>query len=192
MGKPKLLLPWREGRVIEAQLAAWRSGGVEAIVVVVHPDDAELAKVCRRSGAEVVIPSIAPPTMKESVLAGVEYLAARYKPRGDDVWMLAPADMPLLKSNLIDLLLAEYDPRQPKIIVPQCQGKRGHPVVFPWRLVAEAQALAADEGLNVLLERHDVRQVAVSDEGALMDIDTPEEYDRLVNANASRQAGPGG
>lgn len=179
MGRPKLLLPWREGSMIESQLQAWRDSQVAAVVVVVHPEDDQLADICRRAGAEVVVPDAAPPTMKASVQHGLDYLAGRYAPSAGDAWLLAPADMPLLGSELIDRILAAYDPEQPRIIVPECQGERGHPVLFPWRLVEEVRGLSPDEGLNVLRRRHGAERVVVADRGALVDIDTPSDYQRL-------------
>ena len=182
MGRPKLLLPWREGSVIESQLQAWRASRVAAVVVVVHPDDGKLAEVCRRAGAEVVVPDAAPPTMKASVLHGLEYIGGRYAPSASDAWLLAPADMPMLGSELINRILAAYDPNQPRIIMPECQGERGHPVLFPWWLVEEVRGLSPEEGLNVLRRRHGAEQILVADRGALVDIDTPGDYQRLHEA----------
>ena len=47
MGEPKLLLPWRDGTLIEHVLAQWLASRVACVTVVVHPDDQELAAVCR-------------------------------------------------------------------------------------------------------------------------------------------------
>jgi molybdenum cofactor cytidylyltransferase len=179
MGQPKLLLPWRGSSMIEAQLAAWRASRVTATIVIVHPEDAQLAAVCRRAGAEVVVAETAPPTMKASVLLGLDHLIKQYAPRQGDAWLLAPADMPMLSEQLIDQVLAAYDPDHPQIMVPQYHSERGHPVLFPWRLVEEVRGLSADEGLNVLRRRHGGTQVQVADAGILADIDTPAEYQRL-------------
>jgi molybdenum cofactor cytidylyltransferase len=127
--------------------------------------------------------------MKDSVLTGLDHIAQKYGPTADDAWLLAPADMPLLDHELIDRILAAYDPANPRIVVPECQGQRGHPVLFSWRLVEEVKRLSPDEGLNVLRRRHGAQYVVVSDRGALADIDTPDDYQRLHAAHGGMTAG---
>ncbi len=180
MGRPKLLLPWGPSTVIETVLAVWRQAGVEHVVVVVHPDDQPLADACRRAGAEAVMPAVAPPEMKVSILLGLEYIVAKYKPQASDVWLLAPADMPLLTSAVIRAVLAAHDPAHPQILIPTHAGRRGHPVLFPWPLTTEVFQLSADEGVNALARRHGYRGVELADGQAIgADIDTPEDYQRL-------------
>lgn len=181
MGQPKLLMPWGDSTLIEAQLAAWRASPVHATVVVIHPDDGQLDQVCRDSGAIVVRPKSPPEEMKVSVMHALRHLAERFAPDDHDAWLLAPADMPLLTASLIEQVLSAYDPGESAIIVPEVSGRRGHPVLFPWRLAAEVHNLGPDEGINTLRSRHTTRTVHVVDEGALCDVDTPTDYARLRN-----------
>ena len=184
MGAPKLLLPLSGGTIMEGTLAAWRASRVERIVVVVRPDDQELANVCRSYGVEVAIPPEAPPEMKDSVQYGLQYIEANFTPNAEDAWLLAPGDMPNLSLRVIDALIAEHDLSRPRILVPTLGGKRGHPVLFSWTLAAEVYSLSAAEGLNVLRQRHESQEVpcdSIEPGGstAFSDIDTPEDYERL-------------
>lgn len=180
MGRPKLLLPWREKTVIETVLSAWRASGVSHVVMTVRAEDVELAALGREAGAETVVVSPPPPDMKASVLAGLDYVARKYQPRPLDAWLLAPADMPLLSSAAIDALLAAW--RQggasDEIVAPCRAGRRGHPVLFAWSLAAAARQLGPEEGLNQLLARHRVREIPVDDEAGFVDLDTPDDYRR--------------
>jgi molybdenum cofactor cytidylyltransferase len=181
MGEPKLLLPMNGGTVIERTLAAWRASGVEKVVVVVRPDDPELADLCHSCGVDVVVPPIAPPEMKDSVQYGLRYLEANFVPTAEDAWLLAPADMPNLSPRVIATLISAHNQCNSHILIPTLSGKRGHPVLFPWPVAGEIYLLAADEGLNVLRQRHESRQVpcdSVEPLGspAFQDIDTPEDY----------------
>jgi len=204
MGDPKLLLTWGSGTVIESVLAAWCASRVDRIVTVVRGDDAQLADICRRAGADVAVPETPPPEMKDSVASGLRHIQERYAPGADDAWLLAPADMPDLSSLVIDRLLAEHaeweraaksemgrrsakpasegrdSARVAPILVASFQGKRGHPVLFPWALAREVPLLAPHEGVNALLERHVVREVACGDASILDDLDTPAQYRRQL------------
>lgn len=184
MGAPKLLLPMDGGTMIEKTLAAWKASRVDKIVVVVRPDDEELVKVCRSQGAEVVVPLVAPPEMKDSVQYGLRHIERYFSPTAGDAWLLAPADMPGLSPRIINALVAAFQSGEKSILVPTLAGKRGHPVLFPWTLAAEIFSLRTDEGLNVLRQRHESREVSCDSiepagTAAFNDIDTPEDFGRL-------------
>ncbi len=197
IGRPKLLLPLSDGRaLIEHVLTAWRASSVSEIVVVMRGDDTALAERCRRGERTTIVqPETDPPYMKASIAAGLDHLRHVHAPADDDAWLVAPADMPFLPATAIDAVIAAYRHRlpakasaatstgdatsRPKVIVPRCQGRCGHPVLFAWSLAAEVALLAPDEGLNRLVERHQALAVEVLDEGVLSDVDTPEDYARL-------------
>ena len=179
MGQSKLLLPLGQTTVIQHVLHAWRAGPVFRTVVVVHPDDAALAQACRRACAEVVVPSTAPPDMKASIQCGLNYVREQFQPGSGDVWLLAPADLPLLSDSVIAQVLAAHNPDSPRIIAPLVEGRRGHPVLFPWPLAAEVSRLEASQGVNCLLQSREVLELAISDSSSQQDLDTPEDYQQL-------------
>ncbi|MEX0642179.1 MAG: nucleotidyltransferase family protein [Pirellulales bacterium] len=177
MGRPKLLFPWGKSSVIETVLATWHQTSVAATVVVVHPDDTQLAEVCRQAGAEVVVPPEVPPDMKASVRYGLEAVALKYKPGDNDLWALAPADMPWLPAAIVDQMIAAMDETGATIVVPTHAGRRGHPVLFRWSLGAEVSLLAENEGVSELLNRHKPAEFAWPDDSILGDLDTPDDLD---------------
>ena len=179
MQRPKLLLPWLEGTVIEAVLAAWRESKVDCVFVVVHPGDNELAEICRRSDAQTIVAETPPPQMKDSVTLALREIAADERPSGLDAWLLAPADMPTLSAETINLLLSAQDAKRPRILVPSHDGRRGHPVLFPWPLADEVFQLNADEGVNVLLGRHPLQEIVCPPGEMAQDIDTPRQYRQM-------------
>ncbi len=178
MGQPKLLMPWGDSTVIGQVLASWQSSRITEIVVVIRPDDDRLADQCRGL-ADVVRPAAPPPDMKASVLLGIEHLRQTAQPNAEDVWLLAPADLPHISPNVINQLLEEYDPGFPRITAPAYAGRRGHPVLFPWALAEEVAGLGAQEGVNALLQRHAIELIDCQDATILEDVDTPEDYARL-------------
>lgn len=203
MGRPKLLLPLRmdfepsgkasgrgpagtstpsERPVINYVLAAWRGAGVDAAVAIVRRDDPALAQVCQTSGALVVSPPNAPPDMKTSVWHGLEFIRQQFAPADEDCWMLAPGDMPWLRSATIRAVMEVCRANPGRAVAPVCQGRRGHPAAFPWPMAAEVARLGPDEGVKALLEQEEpleARLPATESLACLTDLDTPEQYERL-------------
>ena len=86
-------------------------------------------------------------------------------------------DMPLLGAADIDRLIAAFNPTEGRaIIVPTRHGKRGNPVLWARRFVAEMQDIAGDVGARHLIGAYPelVAEIEMASEGVLLDIDTPE------------------
>lgn len=175
----KLLLPWGESTVIDQVLAAWTASSVERVVIVFRQDDRGLGQACSRWPAvRQLMPDDDPADMKRSIQLAVEQLDAEYHPPATDRWLVAPADLPTLTSELIDRLVAAGDSSD-AIIAPRFDGHRGHPVSFPWSLTSELFRLGADQGINTIMENHPVQWLDLPAGDRPQDIDTPEDYDRL-------------
>lgn len=102
--------------------------------------------------------------------------------RGDR-FFLTPGDYPLIGIEVCRSLLKI----QGDIIIPTFSGRKGHPVLLAGSL---AQALLEEDdtsNLRNFIRRQGYQTLEVDDEGILTDIDTPEDYRRVV----ARQQGGG-
>jgi molybdenum cofactor cytidylyltransferase len=184
MGRPKLSLPLGNRTVIEHVVLALRAGGIENTLVVVGPHVPELVPLATAAGADVL--ALPTPTidMGATVAAGLAHLEERYRPLPADWWLLAPADHVSLSPRVIQQLRAAADLRTHSIIIPKHQGKRGHPTLIAWRYARSIQALSPGQGINSFLRQYGLEtlELDVPDPGILSDLDTPDEYDRLVES----------
>lgn len=187
MGRPKLLLPLGAKTVLERLLSALEHPAITARVLVVHRDDAELAELARSAGARVVTPEIPPDEMRVSVEHALRSIEVQDRPAPEDGWLLIPADHPMLSPSALSRIVTAWDATDAAMLVPTCEGRRGHPTFFRWSLVPEVFALPADVGLNHLVADRRRVEVELADESILTDLDTPEDYARLCrwwNAHA--------
>ena len=90
-------------------------------------------------------------------------------------------DMPRVSAAVINRLVAAFNPLEGRAIcVPAWRGKRGNPVLFARRFIAEMQSIGGDTGARQLIGDYPeaVAEVAMDDlpsgEGVLLDVDTPE------------------
>ncbi|HTS42631.1 MAG TPA: molybdopterin-binding/glycosyltransferase family 2 protein [Xanthobacteraceae bacterium] len=110
-------------------------------------------------------------------------------PHDIDGAIICLGDMPQVRADLIDKLIAAFDPeRGALVVVPSIAGKRGNPVVWSRRFFPELMALEGDVGARHLIGRYPeaVVEVPVSDKAALIDVDTPEA---LVAVRAEIEGG---
>jgi molybdenum cofactor cytidylyltransferase len=184
MGAHKLLMPLGGQTVIDRVLASWRQSEVTRVVVVVRAADSALLERCiaAGSGVDVVAVPTAPRDMKASALLALQYVAAHYSPDPNDAWLLAPADLPRLSSAAINAVLAAYDPARPSVVAAAFEGERGHPLLMPWALAERVGKLAADAGVNAILEELLVREVVWGDDSILRDVDTPGDFACLLES----------
>ncbi|NRG16574.1 NTP transferase domain-containing protein [Rhizobiales bacterium] len=100
----------------------------------------------------------------------------RAVPEDADAALVLLSDMPGLTGEMIDLIIAAYDPGGGKtIVVPTVAGKRGNPVLWDRRYFADLLRLEGDTGARHLIARHagQVAEVEIG-EAARLDVDTPE------------------
>ncbi len=176
MGQPKLLLPWNSATVIEAVLATWQTSRVNSVVLVSRADDGPLHGKCQ--GVELVKADPAPEEMSDSVRLGLQFILDHHQPGDDDCWMLAPADQPLLTVEAINQVLDAHDATAPQILVPEHQGKRGHPTLFPWSVARQVLTLPASGSVRDVVHQLGYRSIPTDAPSVLCDLDTPEDYRR--------------
>jgi molybdenum cofactor cytidylyltransferase len=97
-------------------------------------------------------------------------------PADADGAVVCLGDMPQVSSEMIDKLIAAFDPaRGALIVVPTIDGKRGNPVLWSRRFFPELATIEGDIGARHLIAGYGEAVTEVpADPGALVDVDTPE------------------
>jgi molybdenum cofactor cytidylyltransferase len=183
MGRPKLVLPLGGSTVLERVIDTLRQAGVEQIVVILGPDVADLSTGAEAAGARVLLLPEQTPDMRTTVEHGLRWLEEEFHPDSADWWLLAPADHPALEPAVVrDVLQARTSASTWSIIIPACNGRRGHPALISWRHVAGIRALPPEVGIDAYLRAHsnETLELAVVSEGVLVDLDTPRDYEMMV------------
>ena len=118
----------------------------------------------------------------ESLKAGLREIL-RLAPEAPGVMILL-GDMPLVGAKLVRALRKAFQTElaagRPASLAPTFQGRRGHPVVLPARLFSRVLALRGDEGARRVLAQAPIHLLPWPDDSCLVDVDTPEDYDRLT------------
>jgi molybdenum cofactor cytidylyltransferase len=182
MGGPNKMLAEIGGKPIvrHAVEAALASRARPVIVVTGHEGDRVAAAVKGLDVTRVHNPDYAE-GLSTSLKAGIGAL-----PPDTDLAVVALGDMPDVTGALIEKLTAAINPATGALVaVPTREGRRGNPVVWSRRFFEDLAKLEGDTGARHLIVQNNeaVIEVPVEDEGAFLDIDTPEA---LAQANAKR------
>jgi molybdenum cofactor cytidylyltransferase len=176
MGESKPLLSLGSASVIERLVGAVAQAKVDDIVVVTGHQPGRLAAVLDGLPVRRVHNAGYDAGMFSSIRTGVAALR-------DDVpgFFIVPADYPLVRPEVLHRLSHALGREGGGILHPTCCGRRGHPPLLSG-LYRDA-LLRADDGddLRRLLQRHaaDETEIEVEDLTILMDMDTPEDHQRM-------------
>lgn len=175
MGQEKLLLPFRGSTVLESVLATLQAAGVEERVVVVRPDFEEARERSLRAGARLVINPHPEGEMLVSIRLGISGLS-----REVEAFFVWPADHPAVQLETVRALAREASPDH--VVVPTYRSLRGHPALVGQNLRPDIEGIPPQKGLRHLWRvRPDVlRELPVEDRGVLLNLDTPEQYEKAI------------
>jgi CTP:molybdopterin cytidylyltransferase MocA len=185
MGRAKALLPYGRSSFLAAVAAALSAGGITDLIVVVRSDDSDTAAAVTRIGAGLratrmcCVPNAdADSGQLSSVLAGLNATDAP----GVEGLLIIPVDMPLVSAGTVARLLGTFRETRAPIVRPVHQGKHGHPVIFSRVLFDDLRLADPSTGARAVVHAHAglIVDVEVNDPGVLSDVDTPEDYARLV------------
>ncbi len=116
--------------------------------------------------------------MFSSVQAGLQEIGPEYR----GVFVM-PVDIPLVRSATVRTLLVKARENPRHLLYPIFRGRRGHPPVIPAELLPDIADYKGGGGLRAALAGYEdiAIDVPVADGGILLDIDTPQDYEAVIN-----------
>jgi CTP:molybdopterin cytidylyltransferase MocA len=183
MGTQKLLLPFDDKTIVEKTLENILNSGIENIVVVLGANHSEIREVLNLLPVQTVINDQFKDGMHTSIIAGVKALPDEAK-----AVMIFLGDQPFIPPITIQNVIDAWNTSGKSIIIPLCDGKRGHPPLYDTSLRDEILNLDREVGLrSVALKFPDkICEVETFCPTIVRDIDTPEEYLRELNYSQTK------
>ena len=177
MGDFKPLLPFGDSTVVERAASTFIKAGVYDVSVVVGWRANDLIPLLDRLGVQAILNPQYGSGMYSSVIAGVRSLSPN-----TEAFLLLPGDYPLVKPRTVQKLIQRYLEGRAKIVNPRFSGRRGHPPLIAVSCIDRDSSFDQPAGLKAVLSRYgdEAVDVEVADQGILMDVDTPEDYQRAL------------
>ncbi len=175
MGKQKQLLPLGENTLLEHTLANLRMArGVKETVVVLGAAAEEIRPLVGNADTrtKVVVNEAFADGMGRSLQCGLKALDAKA-----EATLVVLADMPLVRAETLDRMIADYREHRPQILIPTYRGFRGNPVLLDRSVFPEIAGLKGDAGCRAIFGDHleNICKLDVDDAGILLDADRPQD-----------------
>ncbi len=174
-GQVKVLLPVEGEPMVRRVARTALLAGLDPVVVVVGHEAEAVSQALADLPVRVVHNPHWAAGQSTSVRAGVEALPPEV---GAAVFLLA--DMPLVTPTLVQALVDVHARTLAPIVAPMVDQRRGNPVLFDRSTFADLLALQGDVGGRFLLQKHRVLGLPWFDETTQLDVDTPEDYQRVL------------
>ena len=102
-------------------------------------------------------------------------------------YLIGLGDQPLITPDIIDSLISVFSDEHPGIAICSHKRGKGHPVIFARKFRQVLCNLKGDMGGRMIIRQHfaEVKYVEVGSKSIFMDIDTPEDYQKLDKLNLS-------
>jgi len=177
MKRNKMLLPFAGSTVIENTVGKFLQSQVDGVALVVGSEGEKIQHILASYPVQLIDNPRFAQGMSSSVQEGVRVLKEDAELAGI---MIIPGDMPLIKKETVNAILARFEETSFPIIIPVYHGKRGHPVLFAKSLFPQLMEVSGDVGAREVVRRNYEQCcfLEVEDQGVLIDIDSPEEYTR--------------
>ncbi len=179
MGAFKPLLPLGEMSILEQEIRLFQSVGIQDIRVVAGYRASEILAMLQPIGISCIVNETYHQGMYSSVIAGIRTLTSEQR-----AFFILPADIPRVRAYTLTALLKAYQETkiQHPILYPKFQGMRGHPPLIASVYAPEMIGWNKPGGLRAFLEKYEdcTEDVEVADQGILFDIDSPEDYQQLL------------
>lgn len=167
----KLLLDYAGRPLVRRVVESMRASRVDSVTVVTGHQGERVAQAL----ADLPVRRVHNPDHAEGMSTSLRVGLAAVEGACDAV-LVGLGDMPDIRAEHIDRLIAAFDPIADRAIcVPVHAGRRGNPVLWAGEFIPAMSRVTGDRGARALLSEFAgrVHEVAMADPAVLFDVDTP-------------------
>ena len=195
MGDFKPLMTLGEKTALEHLVGTFLAAGLDrdALFVVTGYQRHQLAPLIRKLGIREIFHPDFQEGMFSSIQAGLKGIQPYQEKENWSGTLMTQVDCPLPDPLTIRALLREGKEdrkKTPSILVPAYRGKKGHPIFIPREYSQEILNYQGKMGLKSFLFEHqeNLQILETGDEGAVLDMDTRQDYLELQQYLAWKKA----
>jgi nicotine blue oxidoreductase len=180
MGEPKAGLQLPGGDTFIRRITTALTAGGAAPVLVVVSGRVEPAPTAAASGGAVAVEYVINPDPDRGQTSSLQCGLACV-PDAPAV-LVTLVDVPLVTAALVRALIEAWVSSGASVVRPTQAGRHGHPILIAQPVIRELLGADPSAPARSIIRRHaaDGVELEVADSGPFLDVDTPEEYRRLI------------
>lgn len=186
MGRAKALLPIDDRDTFLSRIVrTFLDAGVDDVVVVVGHEPQAIVESFAATGlpARFVVNREYDRGQLSSLVAGLGVID---RP-GTSAALVTLVDVPFATAATVRAVLARYRESGAPVVRPTSGTRHGHPMVIDRSLFDALRHADPETGAKPIIRAHatPIGDLAIGDEGAFVDVDTAEEYERAISGRSS-------
>ena len=178
MGQPKAVLPDSDGEPLVARVVrTLGEAGLARVLVVAAPDTRDAIETALREHRDP--PAVTVLVNPEPDRGQLSSLLTGLAAAGDaDALLVTLVDVPFVSAATVAAVIEVWKRTRAPIVRPAIGERHGHPVIFDQSLFDALRAAPLEAGAKHVVRAHEtgIVNVPVTDEGAFLDLDTPDDY----------------
>ncbi len=178
MGSPKMLLDFGGRKMIEMAITNVLQSNVDNTIVVLGAHSDEIMKVIGSLPVIICHNENYNEGMLSSVRCGLSCLPEHLK-----AVIVFQGDQPFIDPQVTNMVIEAYRSSGKGIVIPVCDGKRGHPLLLDKKYIDQIGTLNSKIGLRELAMKFpaDIFEVETGNRRIFRDFDTYDDYLNEIN-----------
>ncbi len=178
-GKPKQVLDWKDQPFVRAVARTALEAGLAPVLVVTGANGELVEAAVKDLNVVIVKNDEWGSGQASSIKAGIRSFTSAGKRIGGAIFLLA--DQPQLTTSIVRALVESHAEGLYPIVAPMVLEQRANPVLFDQVTFADLMKIEGDVGGRAIFHQHQVEYLPWHDDRMLLDVDTPEHYQRLIS-----------
>jgi len=182
-GKSKQLLDWKGQPFVRAVAITALEAGLAPVIVVVGANSEKVEEAVADLNVVIVRNDEWKNGQGSSIKAGIAALTPAPLPKGEGIsgaCIFLLADQPQITTSIIRALVEKHAEGLYPIVAPMVLDQRANPVLFDRVTFSDLLGIEGDVGGRAIFHKHRVEYLPWHDDRMLLDVDTPEMYQRLI------------
>jgi molybdenum cofactor cytidylyltransferase len=175
-GEAKQLLDWHGEPFVRAVAKTALDAGLSPVVVITGAIEEDVRSAVSDLNVRIVHNNDWQTGQASSIKAGVSSLAGNTV--GGAIFLLV--DQPQVTTSVIQALMEKHAAELHPIVAPMVIDQRANPVLFDRSTFKDLAVIEGDVGGRAIFHKHRVEYLPWHDDRLLLDVDTPEMYQRLI------------
>jgi molybdenum cofactor cytidylyltransferase len=173
------LLDWHGQPFVRAVTTKALEAGLSPVIVITGAHANEVEDAIKNLSVTIVRNENWRSGQASSIRVGVQSLPSK---TGSAIFLLT--DQPQVTTTVISALIENHALQLNPIIAPLVnENRRANPVLFDRITFPDLLTLEGDIGGRAIFSKHHVEYLPWHDDKLLLDVDTPEDYQRLIEAD---------